>query len=117
MATKPIQKITFVSSGLEIWKWEGLQLNDDGAILEFPRLADKTVQVYGTFGASGHLFIEGTNEFVSPTWAPLNDPQGEVLDFATAKIKQVLENPVAIRPHVTNGDGTTSLTVVIICRG
>jgi len=117
MATKLIEKIPFTSTDLEIWKWSNLQLNDDGAILEFPRLADRTVQVYGTFGASGHLFIEGTNEILSPTWAPLNDPQGEVLDFATAKIKQILENPLAIRPRVTNGDGTTSLTVVIICRG
>jgi hypothetical protein len=117
MATKPIQKITFISSDLEIWKWENLQLNDDGEILQFPKLADKTIQVYGTFGASGHLFMEGTNEIDTPTWNPVNDPQGEILDFDTPKIKQVLENPLAIRPHVTNGDGTTSLTVVIICRG
>lgn len=81
--------------------------------------ADRSVQVYGTFGASGTLLIEGTNDAdpATGTWATLNDPQGNALSFTAAKIEQVLEYTRWIRPRVTNGDGTTSLSVRAIAGG
>ena len=41
----------------------------------------------------------------------MNDPQGNALSVQTAKITQVLENTYLVRPRVSAGDGTTSLTV------
>lgn len=104
--------------------WTGLLNGDDGAPFVAPNRADKSVQVFGTFGASGNLRVEGTNQQAynadgsavasAPTYATLNDPQANALDVTAAKIEQVLENPNAIRPRVTAGDGTTSLTVVMV---
>jgi hypothetical protein len=109
--------------GALIITWTGLLNGDDGAPYTIPNRADKSVQVFGTFGAGGSCRVEGTNQQAftpdgtaigSLTYAALNDPQGNVLDVTAAKIEQVLENPNAIRPRVTAGDGTTSLTVVMV---
>lgn len=104
--------------------WTGLLNGDDGAPFVVPNRADKSVQLLGTLGVGGNCKIEGTNQQAynadgtavspAPTYALLNDPQGNVLDMAALKIEQILENPNAIRPRVTAGDGTTSLTVVMV---
>ena len=111
--------------------WTGLLNGDDGAPFVSPNRADKSVQVIGTFGAGGNARIEGSNKqaysmtpgvsgggtltgLTGTDYATLNDPQGNVLDFTATKIEQVLEAPNAIRPRITAGDGTTSLTVVML---
>ena len=103
--------------------WTGLLNGDDGAPFASPNRADKSVQVFGTFGAGGNCKIEGTNQqaydgngtiIAGLTYALLNDPASNVLDITAAKIEQLLENPNAVRPRVSAGDGTTSLTVVIV---
>lgn len=102
--------------------WTGLLNGDDGAPFVCPNRGDKSVQVFGTFGG-GNCRIEGTNQQAYDaggtaigglTYATLNDPASNALDIAAAKIEQVLENPCAIRPRITSGDGTTSLTVVMV---
>ena len=89
---------------------------DDGTPVEAPHYPDKTVQVYGTFGAGGTLLIEGTTATAAAgaTWATLNDPNGNALSITAAKIEAVLENVWLIRPRVSAGDGTTSLTARIL---
>ena len=113
--------------GAYIVTWGPLANGDDGAPFVCPNKSDKSVQVLGTFGAGGNARIEGSNKQAYNTslsggasaglgasdYATLNDPQANALDFTSAKIEQVLENPNAIRPRVTAGDGTTSLTVVM----
>ena len=103
--------------------WTGLLNGDDGAPFVIPNRADKSIQVFGTFGASGNCKIEGSNQqaynpdgslVAGLTYATLNDPQANALDVTAAKIEQVLENPNAIRPRITAGDGATSLTVVMV---
>ena len=49
-------------------------------------------------------------------WAALNDPQGNALNVAAAAIEHVQESTASVRPNVTAGDGTTSLTVVMILK-
>lgn len=106
-------------------KWTGLLNGDTGSPYPCPHRSEKVVQVYGTFGTGGNCRIEGSNDQAydtegngagspAPTYAPLSDPQANQLDFAAAKLEKVLENPLAVRPSVTAGDGTTSLTVVMI---
>lgn len=111
------------SPGALIVTWTGLLNGDDGAPFVMPYKADKSVQVLGTFGAGGNCRIEGTNQqtytpapavVAGVTYATLNDPQANALDFGSAKIEQVLENVNAIRPRVTAGDGATSLTVIML---
>jgi len=43
----------------------------------------------------------------------LTDPQGTALSFTAGGLSTILQNPKYVRPNVTAGDGTTSLTVAI----
>lgn len=94
--------------------WTPLANGDAGSALTAASLADKTVQILGTFGAGGTVIIEGSNDG-GTTWATLNDSRGEgnALSFTAANVCTILENTERIRPRVTAGDGTTALTVII----
>jgi hypothetical protein len=71
--------------------------------------SDRSVQVAGTFGAGGTMQWEGSIDGIN--FDILNDPFGVPLSFVSAKIRAVTEAVILSRPHVTAGDGTTSLTV------
>lgn len=118
MATraKTITRLETFKDDCHVIAWTGLTFatTDDGDPLEMPGSADRSVQVTGTLGAGGSVRIEGSNDGVN--YAALNDPQGNVLDIATLKIEQVLDLTRYIRPRVTAGDGTTSLTVTMLVR-
>lgn len=101
--------------GFKIVTWANLANGDDGTPFKYPVFADRTIQVTGTFGSGGTALVEGSNFSSAPTYATLNDPQGLPLSFTSAKIEQVLENTYSIRPRVSAGDGTTSLTVRLAC--
>lgn len=94
--------------------WAGLANGDDGAPYEAPVLADRAAQVVGTFGTGGTLLLEGTID--GSNWATLTDPQGNALSFTAAKIEQVMELVVAVRPRVSAGDGDTALTVSMLLK-
>lgn len=85
-----------------------------GAPFEFSQWANRSVQVFGTFGAGGTLRWEGSNDGVN--YSVLTDPQGNNLDFTAAKIEAVTETTWWVRPRVTGGDGTTTLTVILFAR-
>lgn len=98
--------------------WANLANGDTGVSDSSTGLSDKTVQVKGTFGVGANVNIEGSNDG-GTTWSILNDSRGEgnPLSITTAigaDIRTILENPQLIRPNVTAGDGTTSLTVIIV---
>jgi hypothetical protein len=115
MATRVKAKVTVLADGVRIIEWAGLLNTDDGEWSVVPFPGDKCVHAYGTFGAGGTVTIQGTNETGAPAQGQtLHDPAAAVLtltDAAGARLKQCLESPYQIRPVVTAGDGTTSLTV------
>ena len=82
---------------------------ETGAVMKAPTLPDKTVRVFGTFGAGGTVVIERN------TGDTLNDPQGNPLTFTAEKTEAILENPETLRPRVSAGTGVT-LTVEIIAQ-
>ena len=94
--------------------WAALANGDDGAPMSFAQYTDKSVQVVGTFGVGGSLSFEGSNDGVN--WSVLTDPQGNALSFTSSKIKLVSEATAFVRPHVTAGDGTTSLSVFALLK-
>lgn len=114
--------LSTLSSGqrgdFQIWTYTPMVNGDTGLPLELGNYSDRSVQVFGTFGAGGNVRIQGTLQDPnnSPTWATLNDPASNALDFTAAKIEQVLELTRGIRPNITAGDGTTSLTVIVMVR-
>lgn len=116
MAVKPFKILNqpWSASGVIVVLWENLVLLDTGQPFICPHFADKSVQVIGTFGASGNCSIEGSNMIDSPTYAVLNDPQGNPLTVTSAKIETLLENTYLVRPNITLGDGTTDLDIYLL---
>lgn len=95
-------------------RWSALQQNDDGDAMPFAQYSDKSVQVTGTFGGAT-VRLEGSNDS-GATWAVLTDPQGNDLLLTSAKIEMVTEVTELVRPRVVGGDGTTNLTVSLLCK-
>ena len=102
-----------------IWvEWTGLLLNDTGEPYVAPAFGDKSVQAIGlAAGVGSEVTIEGSNNKfgqASPQWDTLEDQNGTNLVFlnaTTEKLKAVVQNVIQIRPNVTAGDGSTSVTV------
>lgn len=113
MATTPRTSIQTGNVRSFIASWANTLAGDQGAPLPFNQYTDRTVQVFGTFGVGGACAIEGSNDGVN--WATLNDVQGNPLVFSAPRIELVQEAPAFVRPSVT-GDGSTSLTVLIIVK-
>ena len=72
------------------------------------------VQVTGTFGAGGSISVQGSND--GTNYAILKNAQGTAATFTAAGIQQIVELPRYMRPLVTAGDGTTSLTATLVAR-
>lgn len=97
-----------------LFTWTGLDSDDSGTPITIVDYTDQTMTVRGTFGAGGSVTIQGSND--GSNWFTLTDPQGNALTKTAAGIEMVVEAPRYVRPIVTAGDGTTSLTVELLCR-
>lgn len=97
------------------FRWLGMANGDDGASMDLPAFADKSVQVTGVFGVGGELSIQGSNDG-GVTWHTLTDPLGRPLTFTAGDIQNVTEVSEKIRPIVTGGDGTTLLNVYFFAK-
>lgn len=93
-----------------------LDSDDSTALLKMPNYADKTVHVYGTFGAAGSLTIQGSNKPTEDgtTMATLHKTDLSALTFTSAGIFIILENPLWLRALVTGGDVTTALIMSLV---
>ena len=84
------------------------------------RFPDKSVQMYGTFGA-GVVKLQGSNEIAAaPTsWVSLNNPLGVELSFATAtkRVAGVLENVYQVRPNFTTLAADVDVVVYLFIKG
>lgn len=94
--------------------WTGLLNGDDGSVFEGYDWADASVQITGTFGAGGSINFTGSND--GTNYVVLTDPQGGVITKTGAAVEQVSEGMKSVKPVVTAGDGTTSLTVTMYAR-
>lgn len=105
-----------VGPGLTRITWTPLVNGDTGAPYHDFDSQEKAVQVFGTFGAGGTVSIQSTLEATATNYAIINDVQGNALTITAARIEAVQEPSGQIRPNVTAGDGTTSLTVILHTR-
>jgi len=94
--------------------WATMANGDIGSPVTYPQWADRSVQIIGTFGAGGTVVIQGTND--GTNYSTLADVSGTALSFTAAGFETIMDVPWKIRPNVTAGDGTTSLTVVMVMR-
>lgn len=114
MATKNGTTLPTQTSKAFLREWAALANGDDGDALSCAQYTEKSAQVVGTFGVGGAVQIEGSNN--GTDWSVLTDPQGNALTFTGAKIEMVAEATMYIRPRVTAGDGTTSLTCILMVK-
>lgn len=115
MATQPATMTDISSSGRSrLVTWATLANGDTGAQVDWIDFADRCFQVTGTFGSGGSCTLQGSND--GTNWSALTDPQGNALTFTSQKIEQAIELPRYVRPSVTAGDGTTSLTITLCMR-
>src|SRR5215472_17865970 len=85
---------------------------DVGQPLQRIDLADRSVQVTGTF-AGATIVMEGSNDGIN--YFTLSSPAGAALSFTAAGLMQVNEPIAFVRPRVTVGSGA-SLTVTLTAR-
>jgi hypothetical protein len=124
-----VPTVVWLDDDVVQFKWEGfhtididpgapvVEEHDVGVAIpeKFMDFMDRVAQVVGTFGDDGAITIEGSNH--GGVYATLTDPQGLPLDFTAAKIEQIMETPLLMRPRGTNGEiGVTDLDVIIIAR-
>lgn len=118
MATIPYQIISLPQNdavgATGIVYWPNMANGDVGQSIEMFKYTDRTIQVFGTFGAGGTATAKGSLD--GTNWATLADPNGNDLAVTTAKIETVMEATRYFRPEAA-GDGTTSLTVFLQYRG
>jgi hypothetical protein len=113
MATVALAKADFLEHALYTWT-PLTTTNADGSGAGYAGAGDRSVQVSGTFGVGGTCIVEGTLD--GTNWFAVNDLSGVAMTFATAGIKGIREDVILVRPRVTAGDGTTSLTAVLCVR-
>ena len=102
------------ADSIQLGTWAPLANGDSGSPFQRPDWADRTIQIFGTFGSGGTVLIEGSND--GTNWATLNDAFGTSMSVTSASIKQLAEATLYMRPRVSAGDGTTSLTVIACAR-
>lgn len=94
--------------------WAGPALTTDTfAAVELPKSSDKSIHVFGTFGAAGSVALHGSNND-GANFDALNTPASTPIAITANGIKAVLENTQQVKPVLTGGDGTTSLTVAML---
>ena len=109
----------YVPKNATIIVWAGLLNGDTGTPYLSVNASDKCFSVSAaTFGVSGSISLEGSNDCTdgisNGNWQILQNPASAALTFTAFNLKQVLENPLWTRPHVTAGDGTTNLTAYLV---
>lgn len=98
-----------------ITTWTPLLQGDDGSWVEFVQQPDRSIEVSGTFGGAT-VTLQGSNAPTPAAGYTLTDPLGAALSFTSAGLRNVAEGARQVRPLVTGGDGTTSLTVRMVAR-
>jgi hypothetical protein len=102
----------------EVHTWI-LTENGYGKPVKVPHLADKTYAMFGTWGGAT-VVLEGGFDLTDPAadagYQTLHESDNTTAISLTANgIGVVLENPVYIRPKISNV-GTTSVKIVLVAR-
>lgn len=94
--------------------WTGLLNGDTGDWVRFAQFSGKTFQVYGAFGVGGSVTLQGSNDATAPVnAATLSSWQATALTLTAGGFATARDMPMWVRPIVTAGDGTTSVSVAL----
>lgn len=100
------------NGGMLTWTWAAMANADVGLGVSTAKCQGLAYQVLGTLGVAGSVQLEGSNDG-GTTWALLKDINGTSTALTALGMVEIGIRPLMIRPHVTAGDGTTSLTVIL----
>lgn len=93
------------------WNLSAAGADDVGQAFEGAWLNDKNVQLIGTLGT---FLLQGSNDG-GTTWATLHNPAGTAInETGGARVEQVLENTLLIRPNASGA--ATDVTVILVGR-
>lgn len=92
--------------------WTGLLNGDTGNPVLMPGSTVRSIQFTGTFGVGGTIVAQGSND--GTNWFTLTDFQGNTISKTATALENIEEVTLYIRPAATAGDGTTSLTAVLL---
>lgn len=92
--------------------WTPVTSADTCGAWSAPEYADRSVHVSGTFN-SASCAVHGSNN-AGASFAALNDPTSTVIAITAEGIKAILENTDQIKPVITGGGGSQSLTVSML---
>ena len=117
-----IERVQTFMDDAHVMSWTPLTTtNADGQAVEMPGSADRTIQFLGTFGAGGTVILQGSNVLAPAAgtdtdWFTLTDPQGTAISKTASAGEAVLELTRWVRAKVTAGDGTTSITALLLVK-
>lgn len=95
-------------------RWTLLANGDDGSPSSFLGSGERVIQFTGTFGTGGTVIVEGSID--GTNWFQLRDPSSTLISLTAPGLRSVLETVPFVRPRVTAGDGTTSITAILDTR-
>ena len=91
--------------------WAALTTTDPtGTPAQWCEFSQRCVTITGTFGGAT-VTLQGSND--GTNYFTLTDLQTTAISKTSAALEQVAELPLLVKPVVTGGDGTTSITVII----
>lgn len=103
---------TELAHGAVLFVWANMADGDTGQPVEAAGHVNKTAQIAGTFGVGGTCVVQGSNN--GTTYDSMTDPQGNAISKTAAATEIVAESTRYIRPNITAGDVTTSITVSML---
>jgi hypothetical protein len=98
--------------GTVLYTWSAVIAADTASAIEAEAwAADRSVQIEGTFNGAT-VAIQGSND--GTTYQTLTDPQGNPISKASSlPIEQITEITRYIKPLISGGGGSQSLTIKI----
>jgi hypothetical protein len=102
------------SPKVSVISWLGLGNGDSGDPISLSEMADRSIQIVGTYSTGGEAVFEGSND--GTNYATLKDPFGNDIDLLAAGLVAVTEAVLLARPRVIAGDVNTLLNFYLLVR-
>jgi hypothetical protein len=110
---------TAPGNNCQIITWKTFKFGDNCLPILSVDMADRSIQIEGTFSASTVVTMQGSNDATSTTggnYHQLHDLSNTAISVTAAALIQIEEIAVFMKPVITNGDGNESITVTMLSK-
>lgn len=114
-----VVKDTF-AGGVITWDAKGIKTADrTSSPIRAPGAADRTLQAFGTWGASAALTVQGSNqrEAAPANWFTVHKSDGAAFTLTADGGDVILENCLQVRVILADGDSSTDIDIIVTTRG